>query len=607
MSTHAPFQNLDDPSVLQHSLHLSSQPSTQNFILEFGDSHAHIAFDVSASLLENLLSSERPDAMCTRWINLWSPFPQREILEGLARGYDFSPRLLALMGSDPRRVESERGVSAYARAAGHERSFALSDLESRGGSSSGSGNGSAASSLQSRLESLEQTEFGMGRGNAARTGNLYDIVDEVWHYSSLDQGRSYLCLGYNSLYPIGNISPSTSPSRSSRSRSRSRLGSEEDRVEREKRTERGKREERATTGLPNVKRIWTWLLLLSDRTVVTITEDPYPNLPPSALSPAQRQITNLIRRNTTNILRSLSTLPDTPDRSLTPYHPTSQSPLHLLPLRNRLGRTAPESAHRTTDAPGLLFYYIFEDWENSYALVTRRESYYSSQLLALRTRMFEKPELAHVRDLERIGKELGVLKRWFEAYLRLVDGVVEPMAVSAASLAGSFVEKEGAVGGDRRGGRGRGTSGGSGGSGRSGGFAVSTTRTTQVVNTDLARDISSPVENSVATVLQAPQGVLLNTESLLGVSISSAARVRFERLKDMITLYALSECEDCLRQKEELVQMVCIFVPINPLCFDSPCLATTHLVLTYLDSTYLIASQLETKKLTQPPYRTSNS
>jgi Mg2+ and Co2+ transporter CorA len=44
-------------------------------------------------------------------------------------------------------------------------------------------------------------------------------------------------------------------------------------------------------------------------------------------------------------------------------------------------------------------------------------------------------------------------------------------------------------------------------------------------------------------------------DSLLGVSLSSAAKVRFERLKDRIMLYALSEIEECLAQKDSLVMM----------------------------------------------------
>ena len=41
-----------------------------------------------------------------------------------------------------------------------------------------------------------------------------------------------------------------------------------------------------------------------------------------------------------------------------------------------------------------------------------------------------------------------------------------------------------------------------------------------------------------------------------GVPISSAAALRFERLKDNITLYALSEIGACLDEKNSLMSMV---------------------------------------------------
>lgn len=49
--------------------------------------------------------------------------------------------------------------------------------------------------------------------------------------------------------------------------------------------------------------------------------------------------------------------------------------------------------------------------------------------------------------------------------------------------------------------------------------------------------------------------IIPEADSLLGVSLSSAAKVRFERLKDRIMLYALSEIEECLAQKDSLVMM----------------------------------------------------
>lgn len=52
-----------------------------------------------------------------------------------------------------------------------------------------------------------------------------------------------------------------------------------------------------------------------------------------------------------------------------------------------------------------------------------------------------------------------------------------------------------------------------------------------------------------------PNPLLPEFTSSLGVSLSSAARVRFERLKDRIILYALSEIQECIDQKDSLVMM----------------------------------------------------
>lgn len=49
------------------------------------------------------------------------------------------------------------------------------------------------------------------------------------------------------------------------------------------------------------------------------------------------------------------------------------------------------------------------------------------------------------------------------------------------------------------------------------------------------------------------------SETSFGVTLSAAARVRFERLRDRIRLYALSEIQDCLDEKESLVKMVLLF------------------------------------------------
>lgn len=320
------FRNLDLPDVLEDSVQQLCTPTARNFIVDFGDEEAWVSFDQPAETINTLLDTPRPSNLHTRWINIWFPFQQRPLLEILAQQYDFSPRLLALMSSDPRRMRQypsqpiEQRNEAILR-----RSF--EDIEK--GLSSSPPPATDTSSLSS--------------SNPARTGNLYDIVDGVWHYTSLDQGRSYLCLGFNSLYNVHAVETGCGVSEES-------TGTKD-------------------APLPHIKRVWTWLLICADKTVISINEDLYP-YSEGRLSHPQQLVMMETRRNLINVFRSLSKVEDSREAN----------PLVLLPIRRRLGDTKEETAHRDKDAPGLLFYYLFENWFNSYSLITRRESRYGMEL-----------------------------------------------------------------------------------------------------------------------------------------------------------------------------------------------------------------------------------
>jgi len=77
-----------------------------------------------------------------------------------------------------------------------------------------------------------------------------------------------------------------------------------------------------------------------------------------------------VRHNQLNVFRQLSK----------GYDPSQDSPLAQLPIRRRIGYSIEESAHRPMDAPGLLFYCLFDDWQTSYSLVVRRYHQYSEEL-----------------------------------------------------------------------------------------------------------------------------------------------------------------------------------------------------------------------------------
>jgi hypothetical protein len=121
--------------------------------------------------------------------------------------------------------------------------------------------------------------------------------------------------------------------------------------------------------LPSCKRLWSWLLLCEDKTVITIHENPYPFRAGPLSHREQRNLT-IIRRNLINVFRQCSKTRD-PLAEVTPL---------VLPLRIRVGDSAKEEQHRASDVPGLLFYYLFDDWLSIYTLVARRDNHFAIEL-----------------------------------------------------------------------------------------------------------------------------------------------------------------------------------------------------------------------------------
>ena len=108
--------------------------------------------------------------------------------------------------------------------------------------------------------------------------------------------------------------------------------------------------------------------------------------------------------------------------------------------------------------------------------------------------MFDTAKLEHVNTLHHYGRQLAVLKRMYQSYDRIIERIFDM---------DKLFEDSG----------------------------------------------SSP---GSTTTLQA------QSNGNLGVRISPLAIVRFQRLRDRINLYALSEIQECLDEKDALVQVVSI-------------------------------------------------
>lgn len=473
------FRDFDDASNLE-SLLCSLQSSTiRNFVLDFSDCTSWLCSDVTTPLAAGLLDTARPECLSTRWINIWHPVQQTSLLQLLAKHYDFSPRLLALIQSDPR---VSRGLTSTIP----QKKKARKRLRRFSAGQQPLEDGPDESSEESSISS-----------NASVCGgNLYKIINDLWHYSSIDLGRNYVCIGYNSLYGTSNANEAVVNLQSS--------------------------------PLPHCTRVWTWLILCEDNTVISINEDPFP-FSNGQLNVHDQHILSETRRNLINILRSLSTASSV------------QKPMTQLPIRHRVGSTPEESANRQKDMPGLLFYYLFENWHNSYTLITRKESRYGLELQDLRAQMFKTPTLAHIDRLDNIGKELGILKRHFESYNRIIDRVLEPQPASAASVQNMRLQRE--------------------------------------AEGSVASGESVGRRSSLDTIRPIPIVMEADKESTLGVSLPTPARVRFQRLRDSIDLYALSEVEEYLKQKDSLININFQLIAIKE-SLDVERLSKTTLLLT---------------------------
>lgn len=348
----AAVRNFDDENSFEQFDREIRDPTSRNFVIDFGDDEAWCGFDFESDSITRLLRSPRPPSLNTRWINIWMPYDQKDTLHALAKHYDFSPRLLGLMCSDPipprpKPLETPKSTLSFRsrRSQRSSKRHATSEKSSK------------EASLDSE-ESIGMTEMMQStQMDLVRDLSHYRIVNEVWHWSSVDWGRrcrqylvepssryvinifTVVCLGYNSLHNVQANPPD--------------YHDDPDRI----------------LDFPHGTRVWNWLLFCEDKTVISISEDPFP-FSNGILKASELKTLFVTRRNLVNVFRQLSKA----------RIPSRESSIITLPIRNRVGDSEEETAHRSTDSPGLLFYYLFEDWYTTYSLVARREHQYAAQL-----------------------------------------------------------------------------------------------------------------------------------------------------------------------------------------------------------------------------------
>ena len=116
--------------------------------------------------------------------------------------------------------------------------------------------------------------------------------------------------------------------------------------------------------------------------------------------------------------------------------------------------------------------------------------------------MFTKPQVPLIQRLHQYGRELAVLKRMYQSYALIIERIL-----------------------DRQ----------------------------KPLHSNTANPSSKSGRQDEALILE---GQVTSKIQTFGAPLSSAATVRFERLRDRINLYALSEIQECLDEKESLVFLV---------------------------------------------------
>jgi hypothetical protein len=174
--------NLFDGQMLNSKSH--------NFCLDFGEDSAFCAFDLDAQSYEKLLTSPRPAELHTRWINIWMPSSQKDLLGTLARQFDFTPRLLGLMKSDPVPARSSASLrSQKSSSTLRSKPSSMSSKFNKSKSIKGRARGANGASPDSE-ESVGMTDL-MHSTQLEMVQDLshYQMIDDVWHWSTVDQGR----------------------------------------------------------------------------------------------------------------------------------------------------------------------------------------------------------------------------------------------------------------------------------------------------------------------------------------------------------------------------------------------------------------------------------
>ncbi|KAM3073070.1 hypothetical protein ACMFMG_008788 [Clarireedia jacksonii] len=198
MEKNGRFENFDEQFVYDASVARALDEKTQNFVVEFSKSEARIAFDLDSEGIRNIIDRNSKhesshdelsiaDRFPVRWINIWGPNKQSEIIEHIGKHYKFSPRLVGIMKSPP--VDAKPSHPDH-RVTYKDKLFEKDDIET----------GRASINI-SRAQSAVR--------KAAETTSHYAIAQQMVNYQALDVGQRLGAISSTSLKVPCSLKPGT--------------------------------------------------------------------------------------------------------------------------------------------------------------------------------------------------------------------------------------------------------------------------------------------------------------------------------------------------------------------------------------------------------------
>lgn len=462
MSSAYQSYDLDNEATFQQAQNVLKSDTVQNFAVHFDAASATCAANLSCDQFR-IWNKQNDSRTGVRWIHFWVDQSQQELVEYLASEYEISPRLLGFLC--PVRMHASMPSSPKAGTTTKAKAEKMSDYSSM---CSAFEDVEKTANLQTTLETTAKTS-----SPAMQEISVADIVNNMWHFSTIDWGQRYVYIGMNMLSIVPDM------------------------------------EHDCYSPKPSGQRLWTSLVLCDDGTVISSCERP------AFQSDQEMQALcfKVAKRHTCNVFRHLSR---------TQSH-NSQRTNALSQMKIRPDLTASSSTSDPTpgsdllQSSSLLFYYLFDDWMTTYALISRREHPYQQNLEQVRQDLVRSPDVNLLEKLHSIGRQLTVLKLMYQGYaqiiLRLLKRHNSMVAARHMLHSSSYNEDE----------------------------------------DDNQFLPSSDQGMHMSSQHQSISYGCVSTATTVRISLPSL--VRFERLLDRIHLYALTEIEQCLAEKESLVFM----------------------------------------------------